>query len=63
MLTTMAAEGQNTETVMIDATQLKAHRTVSSLRRKKGGKRFIHCPAGDCMQSPRGEQYRIVKRF
>ena len=37
MLTAMAAEGQNTETVMIDATHLKAHRTASSLRGKKGG--------------------------
>lgn len=37
MLTAMAAEGQTTETVMIDATHLKAHRTASSLRGKKGG--------------------------
>ena len=36
MLTAMALEGQNTETVMIDATHLKAHRTASSLRGKKG---------------------------
>ena len=28
MLTAMAVEGQNTETVMIDATHLKAHRTA-----------------------------------
>ena len=37
MMTAMAAEGQNTKTVMIDATHLKAHRTASSLRGKKGG--------------------------
>ena len=37
MLTAMAAKGQTTETVMIDATHLKAHRTASSLRGKKGG--------------------------
>jgi transposase len=37
MLAAMAAEGQNTETIMIDATHLKAHRTASSLRGKKGG--------------------------
>ena len=37
MLTELAGEGQNTETVMIDATHLKAHRTASSLRGKKGG--------------------------
>jgi transposase len=37
MLTELAAEGRDTETVMIDATHLKAHRTASSLRGKKGG--------------------------
>ncbi len=37
MLNAMATEAQNTETVMIDATHLKAHRTASSLRGKKGG--------------------------
>ena len=37
MRTAMATEAQNTETVMIDATHLKAHRTASSLRGKKGG--------------------------
>ena len=37
MLTELAVEGQETETVMIDATHLKAHRTASSLRGKKGG--------------------------
>ena len=33
----LAAEGMETKTVMIDATYLKAHRTASSLRLKKGG--------------------------
>lgn len=37
MLTELAAEGRDTTTVMIDATHLKAHRTASSLRGKKGG--------------------------
>lgn len=36
MLTELAAQGQQTETVMIDATHLKAHCTASSLRGKKG---------------------------
>jgi transposase len=33
----LAAEGGETKTIMIDATYLKAHRTASSLRVKKGG--------------------------
>jgi putative transposase len=33
----LAAEGREADTVMIDATHLKAHRTASSLRGKKGG--------------------------
>ena len=33
----LAAEAQQLEMVMIDATHLKAHRTASSLGRKKGG--------------------------
>jgi hypothetical protein len=33
----LAAEGARTETVMMDATHLKAHRTASSLRGQKGG--------------------------
>lgn len=37
MLTELSGEAQNTEMVMIDATHLKAHRTASSLRGKKGG--------------------------
>ncbi|PZX12979.1 hypothetical protein LX81_03356, partial [Palleronia aestuarii] len=31
-----AAEGAERQTIMIDATYLKAHRTASSLRLKKG---------------------------
>jgi hypothetical protein len=34
-----ASEGAEQKTIMIDATYLKAHRTVSSLRAKKGGPR------------------------
>ena len=37
ILTELAAEGRDTEVIMIDATHLKAHRTASSLRGKKGG--------------------------
>ena len=37
ILTELAAKGQDVETIMIDATHLKAHRTASSLRGKKGG--------------------------
>jgi transposase len=33
----LAAEGTERKTIMIDATYLKAHRTASSLRLKKGG--------------------------
>ena len=33
----LASEGTDDKTVMIDATYLKAHRTASSLRAKKGG--------------------------
>lgn len=36
MLMDLAAQGQQTETVMIDATHLKAHRTASSLRAQRG---------------------------
>ena len=36
ILFVLAAEGQDTETLMIDATHLKAHRTASSLRGQKG---------------------------
>ena len=37
MMEGLAAESAEPETVMIDATYLKAHRTASSLRLKKGG--------------------------
>tara|TARA_R110002124_G_scaffold85097_1_gene220969 strand:+ start:79 stop:219 length:141 start_codon:yes stop_codon:yes gene_type:complete len=33
----MAAEAPDNKTIQIDATDLKAHRTASSLRVKKGG--------------------------
>ena len=36
MLLELADQGQQTDTLMIDATHLKAHRTASSLRLKKG---------------------------
>jgi len=35
ILIELAREGDDTETLMIDATHLKAHRTASSLGRKK----------------------------
>ena len=37
ILMALADEGQDTDILMIDATHLKAHRTASSLRGKKGG--------------------------
>ena len=37
IMTELAAQAQQVEMVMIDATHLKAHRTASSLRLKKGG--------------------------
>jgi hypothetical protein len=37
MMEGLASEGTERKTVMIDATYLKAHRTASSLRAKKGG--------------------------
>jgi transposase len=36
MLIELAKAGQDSDTVMIDATHLKAHRTASSLRGQKG---------------------------
>lgn len=33
----LASEGREAKVVMIDATYMKAHRTASSLRVKKGG--------------------------
>jgi hypothetical protein len=37
MMEGLASEGGEQKTIMIDATYLKAHRTASSLRAKKGG--------------------------
>ena len=37
IMTELAAQGQDTEMVMIDATHLKAHRTASSMAVQKGG--------------------------
>jgi len=37
MMEGLASEGREEKVVMIDATYLKAHRTASSLRAKKGG--------------------------
>ena len=37
ILMQLAAEGRERDTLMIDSTHLKAHRTASSLRGKKGG--------------------------
>lgn len=37
ILTELADAGQDAEMLMMDATHLKAHRTASSLRGKKGG--------------------------
>ena len=36
IMTGLAAESAESKTIMIDATYLKAHRTASSLRAKKG---------------------------
>ena len=38
MLLELADQGSQTDTLMIDATHLKAHRTASSLELKKGAK-------------------------
>jgi transposase len=37
MMEGLASKGSEQKTIMIDATYLKAHRTASSLRAKKGG--------------------------
>ena len=37
MMEGLACDGGEEKTLMIDATYLKAHRTASSLRTKKGG--------------------------
>lgn len=39
MMQGLASEGGQEKTGMIDATHLKAHRTASSLRAKKGARR------------------------
>lgn len=41
IMTGLAAEAADEKTIMIDATYLKAHRTASSLRVKKGHGRLI----------------------
>ena len=38
MMEGLASEAATPKTVMIDATYLKAHRTATSLRSKKGGR-------------------------
>ena len=38
MMAGLAARSQDADTLMIDATHLKAHRTASSLRAKKGAR-------------------------
>ena len=43
ILTELAAEGRDTSMIMIDATHLKAHRTASSLRGKKGAQSASSC--------------------
>lgn len=37
MLLELADQGGGTDTLMIDATHLKTHRTATSMRLKKGG--------------------------
>ena len=37
IMAALAAQGRETKPIMIDATYLRAHRTASSLRVKKGG--------------------------
>ncbi|MFY9210831.1 MAG: IS5 family transposase [Aestuariivita sp.] len=47
ILTELAAQGDATDTLMIDATHLKAHRTASSMGLKKKGRgRLIGCTKG-----------------
>ena len=50
MMEGLASEGTEQKTIMIDATYLKAHRTASSLRAKKGGPRTS---AGVLLGGPR----------
>lgn len=44
MMEGLASEGTERKTVMIDGTYLKAHRTASSLRAKKGARRPARAP-------------------
>ncbi len=46
ILIELAHEGQDTAMLMMDATHLKAHRTASSLRSKKGGQTFHRANQG-----------------
>lgn len=46
IMTELAAQAQETEVVMIDATHAKAHRTASSLAVQKGRGRLIRCAKG-----------------
>ena len=48
MFVELAKPGEETDTLRIDATHLKAHRTAASLRLKKGAWSSDHCPSGDC---------------
>ena len=45
MMEGLATEGREEKIVLIDATSLKAHRTASSLRAKKGGGATINAGA------------------
>ena len=45
MMEGLASEAAAPKTVMIDAIYLKAHRTTTSLRSKKGGSRRLHKPS------------------
>ena len=52
----LAAEAPDNKTIPIDATDLKAHRTASSLRVKKGGRgRLIAARQGITQQCPERE--------
>ena len=44
MMEGLASEGTDQKIIMIDATYLKAHRTASSLRAKKGARRPARAP-------------------
>lgn len=54
MLTGLVAEEPDNKTISIDVTYLKAHRTASSLRLKKGGRgRLITARQGIAQQMSR----------